>query len=125
MEASELTEAIRERTENEDLDGAIVRLRVYDARRGVASGVDRNLLRDLQRSCLNFALEVHAEERPEGAGADGAVSAVFGSLEEEFAAFVAAGRERGELEAGFAAEFLEKGRGYLARAASEEPGGVA
>jgi hypothetical protein len=31
-------------------------------------------------------------------------------------------RESGDLEKAFAEEFLEKGRGYLARAASEEPG---
>jgi hypothetical protein len=37
---------------------------------------------------------------------------------------VKARKESGELEKGFAEEFLEKGRGYLARAASEEPGGV-
>jgi DNA repair protein SbcD/Mre11 len=121
MDSSDLTDAIRERTANADLDDAIVRLRVYDARRGVASGIDRNLLRDLQRRCLNFSLQVHAEERPEDLNGSGPASAVFGSLEDEFAAFVAARRERGELEAKFAEEFLEKGRGYLARAASEEP----
>jgi hypothetical protein len=102
-----------------ELDGAIVRLRAYDVRRGVASGVDRALLRDLQRRCLNFSLEVHAEEVPEERE-NGPVSAVFGPLEEEFAAFVKTRRERGELEEKFAAEFLEKGRGYLARSASEE-----
>jgi DNA repair protein SbcD/Mre11 len=122
MDSSDLTDAIRERTANADLDDAIVRLRVYDARRGVASGIDRNLLRDLQRRCLNFSLQVHAEKRPEDLNGGGPASAVFGSLEDEFAAFVAARRERGELEAKFAEEFLEKGRGYLARAASEEPG---
>jgi hypothetical protein len=51
---------------------------------------------------------------------NGPVSAVFGPLEEEFAAFVKTRRERGELEEKFAAELLEKGRGYLARSASEE-----
>ncbi|HEY0128808.1 MAG TPA: metallophosphoesterase [Rubrobacteraceae bacterium] len=119
MDASELTEAVRERTDGVELDGAIVRLRAYDVRRGVASGVDRALLRDLQRRCLNFSLEVHAEEVPEERE-NGPVSAVFGPLEEEFAAFVKTRRERGELEEKFAAEFLEKGRGYLARSASEE-----
>jgi DNA repair protein SbcD/Mre11 len=119
MDSSELTEAVRERTEGVDLDGAIVRLRVYDLRRGVASGVDRALLRDLQRRCLNFSLEVHAEELPEERES-GPVSAVFGPLEEEFTEFVKAQRERGELEEKFAAEFLEKGRGYLARSVSEE-----
>jgi DNA repair protein SbcD/Mre11 len=119
MDSSELTEVVRERTSYVDLDGAIVRLRAYDVRRGVASGVDRVLLRELQRRCLNFSLEVHAEELPEER-ANGPVSAVFGPLEEEFVAFVKARRERGELEEKFAAEFLEKGRGYLARSASEE-----
>lgn len=121
MDAAELTQAVRERTSNVDLDGAIVRLRAYDVRRGVASGLDRELLRDLQRRCLNFSLEVHAEERPEDLEKNGAVSAVFGPLGDEFAQFVAERRESGELEAKFAEEFLEKGRGYLARAASEEP----
>jgi exonuclease SbcD len=124
MDAAGLTEEIRSRVDGADLDGAIVRLRVYDVRRGVASGIDRELIRELQRRCLNFSLEIHAEERPEG-GDGGPASAVFGPLEEEFAAFVKAQRERGELEKGFAEEFLEKGRGYLARAASEEQGGVA
>jgi hypothetical protein len=98
-----------------------MRLRVYDVRRGVASSMDRELLRDLQRRCLNFSLEIHPEERPEDLERDGSPTAVFEPLGEEFAAFVAARRERGELEAKFAEEFLEKGRGYLARAASEEP----
>ena len=119
MDSSELTEAVRERTEGVGLDGAIVRLRAYDVRRGVASGVDRTLLRDLQRRCLNFSLEIHAEELPEERDSV-PVSAVFGPLEDEFAEFVKARRERGELEEKFAMEFLEKGRGYLARSASEE-----
>jgi exonuclease SbcD len=119
MDSSELTEAVRERTEGVGLDGAIVRLRAYDVRRGVASGVDRTLLRDLQRRCLNFSLEIHAEELPEERDSV-PVSAVFGPLEDEFAEFVKARRERGELEKKFATEFLEKGRGYLARSASEE-----
>ena len=65
MDAARLTDEVRKRTEDADLDGAIVRLRAYDVRRGVASGVDRDLLRDLQRRCLNFSLEIHAEESPE------------------------------------------------------------
>jgi exonuclease SbcD len=65
MDAAELTEEVLDRTSGVDLDGAIVRLRAYDVRRGVASGMDRELLRDLQRRCLNFSLEVHAEERSE------------------------------------------------------------
>jgi DNA repair protein SbcD/Mre11 len=124
MDAADLTEEIRKRSANADLDGAVVRLRAYDVRRGVASGIDRELIRDLQRRCLNFSLEIHAEERPEMGNGDPA-SAVFGPLEEEFAAFVKARKESGELEKDFAEEFLEKGRGYLARAASEEPGDVA
>ena len=121
MDAAQLTEGIRERTSGVDLDDAIVRLRAYDVRRGVASGIERELLRDLQRRCLNFSLEIHAEERPDDVnGSDGPASAVFGPLGEEFAAFVKARRERGELEEKFAEEFLEKGRGYLTRAASGE-----
>jgi len=121
MDAAGLTEAVHERTSGVDLDGSIVRLRAYDVRRGVASGVDRELLRDLQRRCLNFSLEIHAEERPEDLERNGSLTAVFGPLGEEFAAFVAERKEGGELEAGFAEEFLEKGRAYLTRAASEEP----
>ena len=121
MDAAGLTEAVHERTSGVDLDGSIARLRAYDVRRGVASGVDRELLRDLQRRCLNFSLEIHAEERPEDLERNGSSTAVFGPLNEEFAAFVHERKERGDLEARFAEEFLEKGRAYLARAASEEP----
>ncbi|MDQ3862898.1 MAG: metallophosphoesterase [Actinomycetota bacterium] len=121
MDAADLTDAVRERTSGVDLDGAVVRLRVYDVRHGVASGMDRELLRDLQRRCLNFSLEIHAEERPEDLARNGSPTAVFGPLGEEFAAFVAERRERGELESEFAQEFLKKGRAYLSRAASEEP----
>jgi hypothetical protein len=66
---------------------------------------------------------MHAEESPETMNG-GPATAVFGPLGEEFAAFVKERRESGDLEKEFAEEFLEKGRGYLARAASEEPGGV-
>ena len=121
LDAAALSEAVRERTSGVDLDGAIVRLRAYDVRRGVTSGIDRELLRDLQRRCLNFSLEVHAEERLEDLERNGSPTAVFGPLGEEFAAFVAARKESGELEEAFAEEFLKKGRGYLARAASEVP----
>ena len=121
MDAAGLTEAVHERTSGVDLDGSIARLRAYDVRRGVASGVDRELLRDLQRRCLNFSLEIHAEERPEDLERNGSSTAVFGPLNEEFAAFVYERKERGDLEARFAEEFLEKGRAYLTRAASEEP----
>ncbi|CAN5528468.1 hypothetical protein BH24ACT21_BH24ACT21_06050 [soil metagenome] len=121
MDSAALTEAVRERTSDVDLDDAMVRLRAYDVRRGVASGIDRELLRDLQRRCLNFSLEIHAEERPDDVnGSDGPASAVFGPLGEEFAAFVKARREREELEDKFAEEVLDKGRGYLTRAASGE-----
>ena len=123
LDAEQLTDEVRRLTENADLDEAIVRLRAYDVRRGVASGIDRDLLRDLQRHCLNFSLEIHAEERPDMENG-GPVSAAFGPLEEEFATFVKQHRESGELEKEFAEEFLEKGRAYLARAASEEPEGV-
>jgi DNA repair protein SbcD/Mre11 len=123
LDAGGLTEEIRKRTEDADLDDAVVRLRAFDVKRGVASGVDRELLRDLQRRCLNFSLEIHAEERPDANGADGPASAVFGPLTEEFAAFVKERRENGELETGFAEAFLQKGQGYLVRAASEEPDG--
>lgn len=121
MDATKLTEAVHERTSGIDLDGTIARLRAYDVRHGVASGIDRELLRDLQRRCLNFSLEIHAEERPEDLERNGSSTAVFGPLSEEFAAFVAERKERGEIEAKFAEEFLEKGRAYLTRAASEEP----
>jgi hypothetical protein len=121
MDAARLTEEVRKRTSGVDLDEAIVRLRAYDVRRGVASGMDRELLRDLQRRCLNFSLEIHAEERPEDLERNGSSAAVFGPLNEEFAGFVSERKERGELEAKFAEEFLEKGRAYLTRAASEEP----
>jgi DNA repair protein SbcD/Mre11 len=123
LDAQELTDEVRRLTENADLDDAIVRLRAYDVRRGVASGIDRDLLRDLQRRCLNFNLEIHAGERPDMENG-GPVSAVFGPLEEEFATFVKQHRESGELEKEFAEEFLEKGRAYLARAANEEPEGL-
>src|SRR3712207_9308630 len=117
MDSSELTEAVRERTEGVGLDGAIVRLRAYDVRRGVASGVDRELLRDLQRRCLNFSLEIHPEESPEVGDTDGQPSAVFGPFGGGFAAFVASRRERGEGEEEVAEGFLGKGRGDLARGA--------
>ena len=125
MDAAALSEAVSERTSDIDLDDAMVRLRAYDVRRGVASGLDRELLRDLRRRCLSFALEIHAEERPEDLDGDGPSSALFGPLGEEFGRFVAERQEKGELEAKFAEEFLEKGRGYLARAASEDAEGKA
>jgi DNA repair protein SbcD/Mre11 len=121
MDATELTERVREQSSEAELDGAVVRQRVYDVRHGVASGMDRELLRDLGRRCLNFSLEIHAEERPEDVEGNGTQTAVFGPLGEEFATFVKDRKERGEIEAAFAEEFLEKGQAYLTRAASEEP----
>ncbi|HEY6581610.1 MAG TPA: exonuclease SbcCD subunit D [Rubrobacter sp.] len=123
LDAAELTEEIRKRTNDADLDDAVVRLRAFDVKRGVASGVDRELLRDLQRRCLNFSLEIYADERSGTEDGEGPVSAVFGPLTEEFASFVKERRENGELEKGFAEEFLERGKGYLVRAASEKPDG--
>jgi DNA repair protein SbcD/Mre11 len=122
LDAASLTEEVRKHASEAELDGAVVRQRVYDVRHGVASGMDRELLRDLGRRCLNFSLEIHAEERPEDVERNGTQTAVFGPLGEEFASFVRERKERGELEAAFADEFLEKGRAYLTRAASEEPG---
>jgi len=122
LDAAGLTEEVRKHTSEADLEGAVVRQRVYDVRHGVASGMDRELLRDLGRRCLNFSLEIHAEERPEDVERNGTQTAVFGPLGEEFATFVRERKERGELETAFADEFLEKGRAYLTRAASEEPG---
>ena len=123
LDSEGLTEEIRNRTEDADLEDAVVRLRVFDVKRGVASGVDRELLRSLGRRCLNFSLEIHADEHPGIENGEGPASAVFGPLTEEFASFVQERRERGELEKGFADEFLEKGKGYLVRAASEAPEG--
>ncbi len=123
LDAAGLTEEIRKKTEDADLEDAVVRLRAFEVKRGVASGVDRELLRDLQRRCLNFSLEIHADERPGMENGEGPASAIFGPLTEEFASFVKDRRESGELEKGFAEEFLEKGKGYLVRAASEEPDG--
>jgi DNA repair exonuclease SbcCD nuclease subunit len=121
LDAAELTEEIRKRTEGVDLDDAIVRLRAYDVRRGVASGVDRELVRGLQRRCLSFDLDLRPEERADSPDDGGRPSAAFGPLTEEFAAFVAERREQGDLEKAFADEFLEKGKAYLSRAASSEP----
>ena len=108
---ADLTEAIRERTEDVDLEGAMVRLKVVDAPRGVAGEVDRMLLRNLKRRCLDFSLDV--VEPGTAAEAGDGLEASFGSLEEEFEAFVGARRESGELDAAFASKFLEKGLGYL------------
>jgi DNA repair protein SbcD/Mre11 len=111
MAGADLTEEIQERTEDVDLEGAMVRLKVVDAPRGIAGEVDRTLLRELKRRCLDFSLDV-AEAGTAAVEADG-VGESFGSLEEEFRAFVGARRESGELDAAFADQFLEKGLGYL------------
>jgi DNA repair exonuclease SbcCD nuclease subunit len=120
LDAAELTEKIRQRTEGVDLDDAIVRLRAYDVRRGVASGVDREIVRGLQRRCLSFDLDLRPEERTDAPDDGERPSAAFGPLTEEFASFVAERREQGDLEKAFADEFLEKGKAYLTRAASSE-----
>nr|WP_274596111.1 metallophosphoesterase [Rubrobacter xylanophilus] len=115
MDAAELTEAIRERTDREEIDGAVVRLKVVEAPRGVAGGVDRGLLRELRRRCLDFSLEISeagAEEAPPGE----AVVAAFGPLEEEFRAFVEDRRRSGKIGQRFAESFLAAGLDYLRRA---------
>ena len=117
MTGADLTDAMRELAESRDLEGAIVRQKVVDAPRGVAGEVDRALLRDLKRRCLNYSLEVtEAGTAVEDAGN---MDANFGSLEEEFKAFVGRRRESGELEPKFAGEFLEKGLSYLRAAGGE------
>ena len=121
LNSEQLTEEIRKRTESVDLEDAIVRLRAYDVRRGVASGVDRELIRDLQRRCLSFDLDLRPEERAESPDEEERPTAAFGLLTEEFASFVAERREQGDLEKEFAEEFLQKGKAYLSRAASSEP----
>jgi DNA repair exonuclease SbcCD nuclease subunit len=120
LDAAGLTEKIRERAEGVELDGAMVRLRAYDVRRGVASGVDREMIRDLQHRCLSFDLDLRPEERADAPDGGERPNAAFGPLTEEFAAFVAERREQGGLEKAFAEEFLEKGKAYLTRAASSE-----
>ena len=118
MTGVDLTEAIREQAETQYLDGAIVRQKVLDAPRGLAGEVDRATLRDLKRRCLSYSLEVTETGTVEVVG-EGAQTS-FGSLEEEFKAFVEARREQGELEAQFAGEFLEKGLHYLRAAGGGE-----
>lgn len=119
MTGADLTEAIRERAEGADLDGAMVRLKVIDSPRGVAGEVDRKLLRDLKRRCLVFSLEI-TEVGMTGDATEEITEASFGSLEEEFKAFVGKRRESGELEPGFAGEFLKKGLSYLRAAGGAE-----
>ncbi|WP_162924720.1 metallophosphoesterase family protein [Rubrobacter indicoceani] len=119
MDASELTEAILHHAGAADLDGAIVRQRVAEVPVGVAGGVDRATLRDLKRRCLDYSLEfteVGASETPD----PGDAGANFGSLQEEFKAFVGGKRERGDLSPAFAADFLRRGTEYLNRAGTGE-----
>ena len=123
MSGPDLSEAVLERTEKAALDGAIVRLKVRDTSRGMAGAVDRALLRDLKRRCLDFSLEVTETGAEASPGADAEVG--FSSLEEEFKAFVSGRREHGELEPAFAGEFLDKGLGYLRDARTGEGGGPA
>ncbi len=118
MTGADLTDAVRERAEARDLDGAIVRQKVVDAPRGLAGEMDRALLRDLKRRCLNYSLEVTEAGTIEAPGEGPETS--FGSLEEEFKAFVGARRESGELTPSFAGEFLEKGLSYLRAAGGGE-----
>lgn len=123
MDSSELTEAIRSRADGVDIDGAIVRQKVSEVPVGVAGGIDRAVLRDLKRRCLDYSLEtseVGASESPE----PGEEMASFGSLQDEFRAFVGGKRERGDLSAAFAEDFLRRGTEYLNRAGMSEGGGA-
>lgn len=119
MHSDELTEAIRQRVETVDLEGAIVRLRITGAARGATGGIDRQMLRDLSRRCLNFSLEVSEAGAPPVLSRE-EIKTAFGSLEEEFKAFVQDRKQRGEIEPRFTAEFLERGTQYLRRAGSGE-----
>lgn len=115
MDAAELTEAIRERAAREDVEGAIVRLKVVDAPRGVAGDVDREVLRELRRRCLDFSLEI-SEAGTEEAPPEEPSETAFGPLEEEFRAFVEDRREGGRIGRRFADRFLAAGLDYLRRA---------
>ncbi|QYJ16688.1 hypothetical protein Rxycam_02523 [Rubrobacter xylanophilus DSM 9941] len=119
MDAAELTEAIRERAGREELDGAIVRLKVVEASRGAVGGVNRELLRELRRRCLDFSLEISEAGTEEAADGEEMAGAAFGPLEEEFRAFVERRRESGKIDHTFAERFLEAGLGYLRRAGEE------
>lgn len=115
MSPNDLTEAIRASSEKADVDEAIVRQKVSEAPVGVAGGVDRGVLRDIKRRCLDYSLEVSEigdSDSPDGDDVD----ATIGSLEEEFKAFVAAKRERGDLQKDFADDFLARGIEYLKQA---------
>ncbi|MGI8649481.1 MAG: metallophosphoesterase family protein [Rubrobacter sp.] len=118
MGSSELTDAIRERSSKADIAGAIVRLKVSDAPVGIAGGVDRAVLREVRRRCMDFSLEV-SEVGESGEADEMEVDASFGSLQEEFRTFVGAKRERGEIDAAFADDFLARGLGYLSRFGEE------
>ena len=113
MTGADLNEAIADRAARVDVDGAMVRQKVANAPVGLAGELDRPLLRELRRRALDFSLEISESGTVDAPGPNGEVEASFGSLEEEFRAFVGARREKGELDAVFAGEFLEKGLGYL------------
>ncbi|MDP9425330.1 MAG: metallophosphoesterase [Actinomycetota bacterium] len=113
MTGGDLNEAIVDRTTRVDIDGAMVRLKVANAPVGLAGELDRPLLRELRQRALDFSLEISESGTADAPGSNGEVEASFGSLEEEFRAFVGGHSEKGELDAAFAGEFLEKGLGYL------------
>ncbi len=113
MTGGDLNEAIADRTARVDIDGAMVRLKVANAPVGLAGELDRPLLRELRQRALDFSLEISESGTADAPGSNGEVEASFGSLEEEFRAFVGGRSEKGELDAAFAGEFLEKGLGYL------------
>jgi DNA repair exonuclease SbcCD nuclease subunit len=114
MSPNDLTDAIRDSSEKADIGDAIVRQKVSDAPVGVAGGVDRAVLRDIKRRCLDFSLEVSEAGAADAPGEE--VDDSFGSLEEEFKSFVAARRERGDLQKDFADDFLARGVEYLKQA---------
>lgn len=113
MTGADLNEAIAQTAARADIDGAMVRQKVANAPVGLAGTLDRALLRELRRRALDYSLELSESGTADGPGSKGEVEASFGSLEEEFRAFVGGRRERGDLDAAFAGEFLEKGLGYL------------
>jgi DNA repair exonuclease SbcCD nuclease subunit len=118
MTGADLSDAVRERAESANVDGAIVRQKVVDAPRGLLGEVDRATLRHLRRRCLNYSLEVTEPGTLQAVGVR--AEAGFSSLEEEFKAFAEARCERGDLTPTFTGEFLERGLRYLENAARGE-----
>jgi DNA repair exonuclease SbcCD nuclease subunit len=116
MSPNDLTDAIRNASEKADIEDAITRLKVSDAPVGVAGGVDRAVLRDIKRRCLDFSLEISEAGSADSPDGDDNVDASFGSLEEEFKSFVAARKESGDLQKDFADDFLTRGVEYLRQA---------